>query len=327
MTRLKLPLALTVFVVLGLATAASAQSLLSVMWSAGGPLVRIDPATGAVTPLMNTKADQLSFGTFDPIHRRLFLLDGIIGTQKLVITTLNARTSTSIPVPASNAYTFFEYDPVTDRILSVMMAPGFPLVAINPNDGTVETLLLTNAQPDFGFSAFDPVSRRLFYLNGVVGAQSIVTVDLAKRMASGWPIFRSSPYVFFEYDPVTDRVLSVVSEPGVPVVSIDPTNGHSQTLFNTGAPNANFGLNAIDVTGRRLFFLSNGVGNQVLITADLAHASASGTFVNSPIAYLLFEYESAESVAAAPALGTIGLIVLAAALAVIALTASGSGRM
>ena len=266
---------------------------------------------------------------YDSLHRRLFWLVGAVGSQKLVVANLNSGTATTFSIASPDDYRFIEYDPVTDRLLSVTSAAGSPLVAINPIDGSRQTLFATNA-PATGVSAFDPATRRLFYLNSAAFGlnQSIVTVNLTTSVATGQPIFRNSFYLFFEYDPVTQRVLSVVSEPGMPVVSIDPAGGPVQTLFNTGAPTSFGALSAIDVTGRRLYFQIGDLDNQSLITADLAHSSSSSVSIaESNLLYMTLDFESAASITAAPAIGTIDLIVLAGALAVIALMATGSGRM
>ena len=305
----------------------SAQSLLSVTSQAGAPVIKINPATGTAQTVISTGAPTPDFGlgTFDPLHRRLFFLDGPSGSQSLIIVDLNALTVTAKPIAMPASYLFLEYDAANDRVLSVTSAASAPIVSINPSTGATLTLLSTGASsPDFGLSAFDPIARRLYFLDGPIGAQSVVTLNLATQAASTVAIPIPANYLFFEWDSLSGRILAVTSQAGGPLLGIDPATGASQTILTTGATNANFGLSAIDTVGRRLFFLSGPAGAQSLFTVNLSSNAASSVPAAIPASYLLFEFEPLSG-ANIPALESVGLMVLALGLAFIGI-ASGRFR-
>lgn len=287
---------LCVAVIVASSLAAHAQSLLSVTSSIGSPVVRVDPATGSAQTVLATGATAPDFGlgTFDPVRRRLFFLNGFVGAQELVTVDLTSSSVTTVPVAIPAAYLFIQYDQATGRIFSVTNAPGTPLVAIDPSTGASATLLVTGiASPDFGLRAFEPVSRRLYFLSGPPAAQNLVTIDLSTNGVSVHPIPLAGSYLFFEFDPATGRVLSLTNQPGSPLIAIDPATGSTQTLFNTGAPQPDFGLSAIDVVGHQLFFLNGPVGSQSLFTVNLTAQTASSVPAAMLASYLLFEVDPA----------------------------------
>lgn len=299
-------------------TAGVSAQVLSVTTAPGYPVVRIDAASGAILPLFPTNVTSAHPGlnAYDSVGHQLFFLTGTIGSQQLVVANLTTGSVNLLPIADASAYVFFEYDPASGRIIALTNAPGFPLVAIDPVTGVVETLLTTNvtsAHP--GLSAFDPTERRLHFLTGFIGSQSLVTVDLDTAAITSVPIPRTDAYVFFEYDPVTERIVSVADGAGFPLLSIDPATGVVQTLFLTNVTSAHPGLSVIDISTQRLFFLTGSVGSQELVTVDIPTGSVSSVSIAmSPAVFVFFEgdFSNAESI---PALSTAVLLILTAIIA------------
>ncbi|HEY6138988.1 MAG TPA: hypothetical protein VI670_14600 [Thermoanaerobaculia bacterium] len=298
-------------VLLQLAFAAStyAAGILSVTSQAGSPVVSIDPATGTVQPLFNTNTSALAFGisAFDPASRRLYFLSG---AQQLVIADLISSTVTTRSIAISGSYIFFEWDAANGRILAVTSQAGSPVVSIDPATGTVQSLFNTNAGSlAFGYSAFDPASRRLYFLTG---AQQLVIADLNSSTVTTRSIAISGLYIFFEWDAASGRILAVTSQAGSPVVSIAPATGTVQPLFNTNAGSLAFGYSAFDPLSRRLYFLT---GAQQLVIADLNTSTATTRSIAIASLYIFFELDA--PAASIPTLGFLWLIVVAGAMAAI----------
>lgn len=299
---------------------ASAQ-VLSVTTEPGLPVVRIDVESGARQPLVVTGLTQATSGlnTFDPVQRRLFLLRGAIGTQELVIVDLNLRTIAfrSIALAPPFGYTFFEWDPSTGRVLALTNQPGLPVVSIDPATGAVQQLLTTGAgDANGGINAYDPATRRLFFLTGGNNAQNIVTVHLNTSSVTQSAIADPASYTHFEYDPATARVLSVRNGPGYPLVSIDPATGNVQTLVLTNATSAHPALAAIDGEARRYYFLSGSIGSQQLMRVNLTTLSVSSVSIAMPQdAYIFFEQDM--HLPAIPLADEKGLLILSLALTAI----------
>ena len=270
------------------------QTIYSLTSGSGFPVVAIDPATGVVQPLVNTNAPDAAFGlsTLDVAGRRLFFLSGSAGSQVLFIVNLQDRTVASVPIPNPFSYVFFEFDPPSGKILSLTSGPGFPVVSIDPATGVVQPLVNTNA-PDAsgGFSALDVAGRRLFFLSGSAGSQVLFTVNVQTRTVSSVPIPNPFLYLFFEFDPTSGKILSVSSGPGTPVVTIDPGTGAVQPLVNTNAAGVAFETSALDVVGRRLFFLAGSVGSQVLFTVNVQTRTVTTVSIPSPVLYIFFEFD------------------------------------
>lgn len=300
------------------ATASVHGQVLSVTTAPGYPVVRIDAASGAILPLFPTNVTSAHPGlnAYDNVGHQLFFLTGFIGSQQLVVANLTTGSVNLLPIADASAYVFFEYDPATGRIIALTNGPGFPLVAIDPITGVVESLLTTNvtsAHP--GLSAFDPTERRLHFLTGFVGSQSLVTVDLDTSAIASVPIPRTDAYVFFEFDTANDRIVSVANGSGFPLLDIDPATGHVQTLFLTGATSAHEGLSVIDTSTQRLFFLTGSIGTQRLVTVNIPTGSVSSVSIAmSPAVFVFFEgdFANAESI---PALSTTMVLLLTAMIA------------
>jgi Tol biopolymer transport system component len=269
------------------------SSLLSVTSEAGFPVVSIDPPSGVVQHLFNTNVATADFGygTFDPSSRQLYFLSGSVGSQQLVTADLNSMTATSRSIAMAAAYLFFEWDPAGRKILALTSQPGTPLVSIDPATGAVQHLFDTNAASvSFGFSAFDPSSRQLYFLSGSVGSQQLVTADLNSMTVTSRSIAMAAAYIFFEWDPAGRKILALTSQPGTPLVSIDPLTGVIQNLFNTNTSAVSFGLSAFDPLSRQLYFLSGTAGSQQLVTADLGSMTVTSKSIAMPAFYLFFEW-------------------------------------
>jgi hypothetical protein len=187
-------------------------------------------------------------------------------------------------------------------ILSVTSQAGSPVVSIDPATGTVQPLFNTNTSAlAFGISAFDPASRRLYFLSGGVGTQQLVIADLNSSTVTTRSIAISGLYIFFEWDAASGRIIAVTSQAGSPVVSIDPATGTVQPLFNTNAGSLAFGYSAFDPLSRRLYFLT---GAQQLVIADLNSSTATTRSIAIASLYIFFELDA--PAASIPTLGSSG---------------------
>jgi hypothetical protein len=174
------------------------RSVLSVLNSAGGPLVAIDPRTGSMEFLINTGAEFPWSGSLDVVGNRLFVGAGGMGSQELFTVDLDALLVSSIPIPSASAYRFLEYYPRSGTLLAVTNAVGLPLVAIDPATGQVEHLVDTNV-PNGWHGTLDIVGDRLFFGSGSVGSQELVTVDLGSLTTRSVSISYPGLFTFLEY--------------------------------------------------------------------------------------------------------------------------------
>ena len=106
-------------------------SLYSVSSEVGAPLVRIDPATGAVVVFPSTGAEAITAGTsaIDPTGRRLFFLGPLAGLQTLFVVDL--RTGRTSPRPLAS---------IGRELLFLVFLPGF--VADVPMTDVLGSILL-----------------------------------------------------------------------------------------------------------------------------------------------------------------------------------------
>jgi hypothetical protein len=179
-------------------------------------------------------------------------------------------------------------------LYSVSSGPGFPIVAIDPNTGSVQTLQPTGAFSGVSsISAFDPFGRRLFFLIDAAGVQTLVVVNVQTGAVATHPIpLAGGSYAFLEYDTATRTLYSVASTPGFPLVTIDPNTGAVQTLQPTGSFTGVSSISAFDPFGRRLFFLVDASGVQTLVVVNVQ----TGTVATHPIplaggSYAFLEYD------------------------------------
>jgi len=304
---------------------ASPRYLYSVTNAPGMPLVRIDADSGVVTTLgpTNLPHPDFLFNTFDIPGQRLFLLTGTIGSQVLQIIDVTTVTVTSVPIPSSAAYDdFFEYDPATAALYSLLNAPGTPLVRIDPATGSIQTVAMTNLPiPDMGFSTFDPIGGRLFLLTGGAGAQVLDIINVRTGSVTTQPIPSSSPYLnFFEYDPQSGYLYSLTAAPGVPLVRIDPRTGVVQQLIDTNLPQLDAGFSTFDIVDGTLFLLGGTVGAQVLEEISVRTGAVTSVSVAIPYSYLsFFEFANQPQSIDVPFQSPVWLALLALALSVTAI--------
>lgn len=182
--------------------------VLAVTNAPGFPLLSIDPATGVVQPLVLTNTSPW-LSAIDNATRRLFLGTGSTGTQTLVTVDLTTFAITSVPIPRPDDHTLFEYDPVTARIIAVTNGPGVPVLSINPSTGSITSLVSTGASsPLSGLGAFDPASRRFFFLTG---SQTLFTVNVDLLTVTTTSIPSADPFIFFEGDFVGLQAIPTLS--------------------------------------------------------------------------------------------------------------------
>jgi len=156
--------------------------------------------------------------------------------------------------------------------------------------------------------------RQLYFVTGSAGSQQLVIADLQSHSVQTRSIAIPSSYTFFEWDPVTRRILAVTSGTGSPVVSIDPQSGAIETLFATEV--ASFGLSAIDPASRQLYYITGIAGSQQLVIADLTSHAVITRSVSIPGSYLLLE-STVLPVSSIPTLSVTLLIAVAISLAVV----------
>jgi hypothetical protein len=305
----------------------AAATIMSVTSAPGLPVVSIDSSTGAVRRILNTNLATIFFelSAFDPVTRQLYVVSG--DTQQLVVIDLNGNfvTSKSIAIPGS--YIFFEWDPASRRILAATSEVGLPVVSIDPATGVIQRLLNTNVTSvAFHFSAFDPVTRRLYLLSAAPGTQKLIIVDLLLNTVSEKSITIAANYVFFEWDALGRRILAVTSAAGLPVVAIDPVTGSVQTLLNTNVESASFGFSAFDPVSHQLYFLSGDAGAQQLVVVDLPSKTVATKLIAIPDNYVFFELllGPPESI---PALSATYELALICSLALVALISVQKGGM
>jgi len=282
-------------------SSAQAQTLYSVATSPGAPLLAIDPPSANVrTVATSTGATQAAFGpsAIDPAGRRLFFFGAPGGGSTLlpgiftVDLTSGATTSHYIQGSAGPMRSL-EYDPSTRKLLYVANVSGAPLASIDPDTGILTVLIASTGSTGSSLSAFDPASRRLFFLGaaGITGGSipTLFTVELATLAVSSRPV-ASDSLAFFRYDPVSGALIGVSNAPGVPVVSIDPNTGLVTTLVaSTGAARADFG--ALDSAGRKLYFEGLLGLAQGLFTIDLATRTASSASIARTDAYVFLQLD------------------------------------
>lgn len=183
-------------------------------------VIAIDPSTGNTTPIANFSTTAVRNGVIalDATGRRLFLLTGAL--LPTAITTINLATgSVSVTPLGPSGYFFFQYDPMTAKLLS-LTPNGVQLnfVAIDPATGAEAVLFSTDASalggPDTSVSAYDPMTRRIFLTDidtDVFLFQGrIITVDLAnqtiERHYTGEVKFGAGALEFLEFATITDTV-------------------------------------------------------------------------------------------------------------------------
>jgi hypothetical protein len=255
------------------------------------------------------------------VKRRLFYLGDIGGVPQLISTNIDTGTTTVHAIPNSGTYLFFEYDLVAGRLLAATTASGIPIVAIDPDTGSVQTLMFAAFAGGLRFevSAYDAVHRRLFFLGDLGGVPQLITADLATDSAIARPIPTSGTYLFFEYDRLADRIIAATTAAGRPVVSIDPSSGAVLPLVNTGFSGAvRFEVSTLDVLGRRLYFLGDIGGVPQLVTVALGTGSTQVQPIPTEGTYLFVEFAPAPS--AIPMLSPLSLGILAVCFATIATT-------
>jgi len=304
------------------ATEGRSQAIVSVTTATDSPVVEIDPSTGITRTLFNAGfagGVRFEVSAFDPLRRRLFYLGEIAGTPQLITLDLVAATAMVRPIPVTGTYVFFEYDLAADRILGATNAAGVPIVAIDPTNGNVQPLISTGFTGGVRFevSSYDLARRRLFLLGDDDGVPQLINVDLARNHVTVRPIPTSGTYLFFEYDLRADRLLAATTAPGIPIVSIHPSDGTVLPMITTGYTGAvRFEVSAFDDIRRRLFFLGENAETPQLVTIDLNTTSVHLRPIPTAGAYLFFEF--APAITEIPALQPASLLALAIALAVTA---------
>jgi len=86
-------------------------------------------------------------------------------------------------------------------------------------------------------------------------------------------------------------LISITSEPGTPIVSIDPQSGTIQTLFATNVASVDFQLSAFDPSLHQLYFVTGSAGSQQMVIADLQAHSVQTRSIAIPSSYGFFEWD------------------------------------
>ena len=324
MREIKLRVSILFVCLLITAAGARSQTILSVTTATALPVVEIDPSTGVVRTILSTGFSggvRFQVSAFDPLRHRLFFLGDLGGSSQLVTVDLNTGTTTARPIPVSGIYLFFEYDASSNRILAATTAAGIPVVSIDPINGNVQPLITTGLSGvRFEVSSYDVARRRLFLLSETGGESQLIVVDLLHSSVTVQPLHTPDSFLFFEYDPLTDRVLAATTAPGVPIVSINPSTGAVQPLVTTGfTGGVRFEVSAFDSLRRRLFLLGDSGGTPQLIAVDLGNNSVDVRPIPTAGMYLFFQFAPAS--VDIPALSPASLLLLAIALAAVSIVA------
>ncbi len=174
------------------------------------------------------------------------------------------------------------------RLLSRWVAPNVPFLLVNPQSGATTTFGPTLA-PAFTYpflEAFDAARQRLYFVSGS-GVQ-LESFDLRTGNIAVIP-GPTRLYDAVEYDSLTDRIIAVVTMFPVPVVSIDPASGAATPIATVNTTAIRFGVSAIDVPGRRFFFLTGNAPDEIT-TVNLATQNVTSVPMPSA-ARAFFEYD------------------------------------
>lgn len=296
----------------------------------GTPVVILDPSTGSIQRVAVT--GETSYGSvsgLDPDGRRIFVLglgpsgQRIITIDLLTGSVFSAPLATSVPDRPLELH----FDPATRTVLAISNL-GIVL-QIDPETGSVRTEVGNFVIYPVTASAFDPVARRLFAINGDT-AQTLQILDLDPVQLTLHSIASVRSYGFLKWDPVAQRLLSATSESGVPIVSIDPNTGSVVPFVDTGSPVLPY-QSALDTAGRRLFFLSfvpvaTGGVSWSLYTVNLADGSVAVRSLAPGTDYLFLQFVPL-LITDVPLLGFAGLAALMVGLAVTGLFLAGRVRL
>lgn len=285
----------------------------------GIPVVTLDPSTGAIQRVAVT--GETSYGSvsgLDPEGRRIFVLG--LGPSGQRIITIDLRTGNvfkaPLATPVPDRPLELHFDPVSRTVLAISNL-GIVL-QIDPETGSIRTEVGNLIIYPVTATAFDPVARRLFALNGDT-AQTLQILDLDPVQLTLHSIASVRYYGLLKWDPVARRLLSATSESGVPIVSIDPNAGSVVPFVETGSPVLPY-QSALDSAGRRLFFLSfvpvaTGGVLWSLYTVNLADGSVAVRPLAPGIDYLFLQFVPL-LITEVPVLGFVGLAALMVGLAV-----------
>jgi hypothetical protein len=288
---------------------------------AGTPVVIVEPLTGTIQRFALTgETSYSSVSGLDPVGRRIFVLAAAPPSGQRIV-TIDLRTGSVTSAPLS---TFVPDRPLElhfDRASQFVLAISNSgiVLQIDPQTGATRSEVGNFITYSITATAFDPVGRRLFAINGDPGPTlQILELDTGHLTLHPIPSVRS--FGFLTWDPVSRQLLSATSELGVPIVSIDPSTGSVLPLFETGSPTLPF-QSALDPVGRRLFFLSfvplpSGGSSWSLYTASLVDRSVRAVALESGTDYLFLQFVTS-LITGVPILGFAGVTALTLGLAVI----------
>jgi hypothetical protein len=296
----------------------------------GTPVVILDPSTGAFQRVAVTgETSYSSVSGLDPEGRRIFVLAAGTPAQRIVTINLSSGAVSSAPLTSfvPDRPLELHFDPASRTVLAV--SNSGQVLQINPETGSIQTTVGNFTISSVTAIAFDPVTRRLFAINGETG-QTLQILDLDTGQLTSHFIPSVHYYGLLKWDPVTRRLLSATSEPGVPIVSIDPSTGSVVPVVETGSPVLPY-QSALDAFGRRLFFLSlvprpTGGVSWSLYAVDLSNPSVAAIPLDSSTDYLFLQFLPSSTVAV-PSLGITGATALVIALALAGALLLGRARI
>jgi len=160
-------------------------------------VVSIDPSTGSESTVATiSPAPYLSMGVLDVSGRKLYFFATGPMLTGTVLRTVNLNTGSVVDVPLPSSYGFVEWDSATGKLIA---ASGNAIVSIDPATGS-QTLLAATPVVLFGYvSAFDPITRRLFFLGSVGASAYLVTFNLTTRTFSQTP-FSDAAFLEYSFD-------------------------------------------------------------------------------------------------------------------------------
>jgi hypothetical protein len=251
-------------------SAVGAGSLVGVAYGASGArIVHVDPASGAVTPLVELPQKSLAGGAvtdaaYDRLRRRYTFLyfDAGDGHQHAVSVDLASGSVVADVVLAAEGYGL-TIDPSTGS-LSLQTHPatapdGYTVTTLDPANGAESPV---GSWPGYWvFARSDGIASdgagKYFYAvpsnDTATAVGAIFTFDVATQASAQ----AQSAVVPFDvdFDPHDKRLVGLTTSP-FRVVGIDPASGQTQTIATLSELGHAFvGDGSLDAEGRRYFFV------------------------------------------------------------------------
>lgn len=235
--------------------------------------------------------------TVDAISGRIFFKSN----NQLVI--VSVRQSAVNVLTVGQCCTLLQYDQATGALYGIdASGPNVIIRSINLATGATQGVVTTSATSvSLTQPAFDPISRRLFFIDGIQAA--LYVVDL--QNASSTHVALNNCCSALAYEPAVGTLFGLDSSgPQTVLVSVNPVTGNKSAVLSTGAQGVTLVPIGLDLATHRLFF-ETGI-QQALFTVNLSPPSASSVSVSPCCGPLFFVLDAG----AIPLLTTPALVAL-----------------